>query len=180
VPHPQRALLARHIPEQLPYLVGHEMAQAVLRKAHQSELCADTSKGALHGRDTLALVHDESELGRGPIPGKGGCPPSWAATGMAIVDLAIALIVLLLASKSQPGPEIDVALEVRKTALNSLHEDARDLKLTIEAMGQEIRNVKQNVTSLRHNPLDVAAEKLLMPAALSMLRGLRSMKEHSS
>jgi hypothetical protein len=104
----------------------------------------------------------------------------WAATVMAVVDFAIALIVLLLASKSRPGPEIDVALEVRKTALDSLHEDARDLKLTIEAMGQEIRNVKQNVTSLVHNPLDVAAEKLLVPAALSMLRGLRSKKEHSS
>jgi hypothetical protein len=84
----------------------------------------------------------------------------------------------LIAARSRPGPEIDVALEVRKTALDSIHEDARDLKLTIEAMAQEIRNVKQNVTALVHNPLDVAAEKLLVPAALSVLRGLRSKKEH--
>ncbi|WFU41566.1 hypothetical protein QA640_03285 [Bradyrhizobium sp. CB82] len=72
-----------------------------------------------------------------------------------------------------------MALEVRKTALESLHEDARDIKLTIDAMGQEIRSVKQSVTALVHNPLDVAAEKLLVPAALSVLRGLRSKKEHS-
>src|SRR5436190_10880864 len=52
------------------------MAQAVLRKPHQSELCADTSKSALHGCDTLALVHDESELRWGPIRGKGGRSPS--------------------------------------------------------------------------------------------------------
>jgi hypothetical protein len=38
--------------------------------------------------------------------------------------------------------------------------------------------VKQNVTALVHNPLDVAAEKVLVPAALSVLRGLRSKKEH--
>jgi hypothetical protein len=34
--------------------------------------------------------------------------------------------------------------------------------------------VKQNVTTLVHNPLGVAAEKLLVLAALSVLRGLRS------
>jgi hypothetical protein len=103
----------------------------------------------------------------------------WAATVVAIADFAIAAIVLLLASRSRPGPEIDIALELRKIALESIHEDARDLKLTIDAMGQEIRAVKQNVTALVHNPLDVATEKLLVPAVLSILRGIRSKKEHA-
>ncbi len=103
----------------------------------------------------------------------------WAATVVAIADFAIAAIMLLFASRSHPGPEIDVALELRKTALESIHEDARDLKLTIDAMGQEIRNVKQNVTALVHNPLDVATEKLLVPAVLSILRGMRAKKEHA-
>jgi len=103
----------------------------------------------------------------------------WAAAAVALADFAIAAIVLLLAVKSRPGPEIELALEVRKSALDSIQENARDLKLTIDAMGQEIRNVKQSVASFAQNPLDVAAEKLLVPAALSMLRGLRSKKEHS-
>lgn len=103
----------------------------------------------------------------------------WAATVVAIADFAIAAIMLLLAGRSHPGPEIDVAFELRKTALESIHEDARDLKLTIDAMSQEIRNVKQSVTALVHNPLDVAAEKLLVPAALSILRGMRGKKEHA-
>jgi hypothetical protein len=103
----------------------------------------------------------------------------WAATVVAIADFAIAAIMLLLASRSRPGPEIDIALELRKTALESIHEDARDLRLTIDAMGQEIRSVKQNVTALVHNPLDVATEKLLIPAALSILRGMRAKKEHA-
>jgi hypothetical protein len=102
----------------------------------------------------------------------------WAATAVALGDFVIAAIVLFLAMRSHPGQEIEVALEVRKTALESIQEDARDLKLTIDAIGQEIRNVKQSVTALVHNPLDVAAEKLLVPAALSVLRGLRSKKEH--
>jgi hypothetical protein len=102
----------------------------------------------------------------------------WAATAVALADFVIAAIVLFLAMRSRPGQEIEVALEVRKTALESIQEDARDLKLMIDAMGQEIRNVKQSVTALVHNPLDVAAEKLLVPAALSVLRGLRSKKEH--
>jgi len=103
----------------------------------------------------------------------------WAAGVVAVADFAIAVIVLLVASKSQPGPELDVAFEVRRAALESIHEDARDLKLTIDALGQEIRSVKANITSVVHNPLDVAAEKLLIPAALSILRGLRSKKEHA-
>jgi hypothetical protein len=98
---------------------------------------------------------------------------------VAIADFAIAAIMLLLASRSRPGPEIDIALEVRSTALESIHEDTRDLKLTIDAMGQEIRSVTQNVTALVHNPLDLAAEKLLVPAVLSILKGIRTKKEHA-
>ena len=101
----------------------------------------------------------------------------WAAAAVALADFAIAAIVLVLALRSHPGPEIELALEVRKTALDSIQEDARGLKLTIDAMGQEIRNVKQSVTAFAHNPLDVAAEKLLVPAALSVLRGLRAKKD---
>ena len=103
----------------------------------------------------------------------------WAAAVVAIADFAIVALMLLLASRSHPGPEIDIALELRKTALESIHEDARDLRLTIDAMGQEIRSVKQSVTALVHNPLDVATEKLLVPAALSILRGMRGKKEHA-
>ena len=56
----------------------------------------------------------------------------WAAIA-ALIDLLIATIVLLAASKSHPGPESQ----------------------------------------------DVAAQKLLIPTAMSILRGLRSKKEHA-
>ena len=44
----------------------------------------------------------------------------WAATVVAIVDVVIAAIIALVAGKSQPGPEMELALEVRKMAVDSL------------------------------------------------------------
>jgi hypothetical protein len=84
--------------------------------------------------------------------------------------------VLVVATKSHPGPEIDLAFEVRQMAVESIQADARDLKLTVDALGDEMRNVKATITGLVQNALDVAAQKLLIPAALSILSGLRSKK----
>jgi len=105
--------------------------------------------------------------------------PVWAATLVTLVDLGIAAIVLLAASKSRPGPELELAFDVRKMAVESLQADARDLKLTLDALVHELKNVRANITQLVQNPLDVAAQKLLIPAALSVLRGVRSKKEHT-
>jgi hypothetical protein len=105
--------------------------------------------------------------------------PVWAAAIVASVDLAIAAIVLIVGSNARPGPEIDVAFDVRKMAVDAIQADTHDLKLAIEAVGQELNNVKESITQLVHNPLDVAAQKLLIPAALSILRGMRSKKEHA-
>jgi hypothetical protein len=103
----------------------------------------------------------------------------WAAAIVAAADLLIAAIVWLVGSNSRPGPEIDVAFEVRKMAVEAIQADARDVKLTIETVSREVKDVKANITQLVQNPLDVAAQKLLIPAALSILRGMRSKKEHA-
>ena len=105
--------------------------------------------------------------------------PVWGATIVAIVDLVIAAIVLLVAANARPGPEIELAFDVRKMAIDALQGDARDLKLTVDALGQEIREVKANIVGFAHNPLDVAAQKLLVPAALSIIKGMRSKKAQS-
>ena len=102
---------------------------------------------------------------------------TWAAVALAVADLGVAAVVLLVASKSRPGPEIDMAFEMRRMAVDSLQEDARGLKITVDAITHEMKTMKENVAAVVHNPLDVAAEKLLVPAVLSILRGLRSKKE---
>jgi hypothetical protein len=102
--------------------------------------------------------------------------PVWAATIVAVVDLAIAAIVLTIAVNSRPGPELELAVDVRKMAVDAIHTDARDLKRTVDALGQQIADTKATMASFVHNPLDVAAQKLLVPAALSIIRGMRSKK----
>ncbi|MDW6024029.1 phage holin family protein [Mesorhizobium sp. BAC0120] len=103
----------------------------------------------------------------------------WAATIIALIDLAIAAVVLLVAVRSQPGPELELAFEIRKMAVDSIQADARDVKLTIDALGLEMKDLKANVTQLIRSPLDTAAQKLLIPAALSIVRGFRSTKERA-
>jgi hypothetical protein len=122
-------------------------------------------------------------LGMGNVAGfyalQASLGPVWAAAIVAVADLAIAAIVLVVARKTQAGPELDVALDVRQMAVEALATDGRDLKLAIEAIGQQVKAVKENIAQVVQNPLDAAAQKLLIPAALSLLRGMRSKKEHT-
>ena len=105
--------------------------------------------------------------------------PIWGAAIVAVIDLVIAAIVLVVAANSRPGPEIELAFDVRKMAIDSMQEDARDLKLTIDALGQDNWEVKANIVGFAQNPLDVAAQKLLVPAALSIIKGMRSKRAHT-
>ena len=122
-------------------------------------------------------------LGMGNLAGfyafQGSVGAIWAAVIVAVVDLAIAAIILLVGSNARPGPEIDIAFDVRKMAVEAIQADTRDLKLTIEGVGQQLHEVKSSIAQIVHNPLDMAAQRLLIPAALSILRGIRSKKEHA-
>jgi hypothetical protein len=54
----------------------------------------------------------------------------WAAAIVAIADFVLVVIVVLVARNSEPGPEIELALDVRKMAIDAIQADARDLKVT--------------------------------------------------
>ena len=110
---------------------------------------------------------------------QGPLGPIWASVLVAVADLGIAALVVLVASNTSPGREIDLAMEVRNMAIESLQVDARELKAILDTVGQEVMSVKETLTSLVQNPLDAAAQKLLIPAALSIIRGLRSKREHT-
>ena len=102
--------------------------------------------------------------------------PVWAAAIVAMVDFVLAAIVVVVARNSKPGPEIDLAFDIRQMAIESIQADAGNLKASVDALGQEIRDIKDSVASFVHNPLDAAAQKVLIPAAVSIIRGLRSKK----
>lgn len=103
--------------------------------------------------------------------------PVWAAAIVAVADLIIALIIVLLGRSIRPGPEIELAFAVRRMAVEAIQTDTRDIKLTVDSLGQQIRQTKDAVAGLVQHPLDTAAEHLLVPAVLSIVKGLRSKKK---
>jgi len=87
--------------------------------------------------------------------------------------------IALLASGVRPGPEIELAFDVRKMALEAVRADSRDVRASVESVGQQIRQTKDTIAGFVQRPLDTATEHLLLPAVLSVLRGLRTKKVQS-
>lgn len=102
--------------------------------------------------------------------------PVWAAITVALADLIIASIIVLLARGVQPGPEIELAFDVRKMAIEALQADGHELKDAVDSFSRQITQTKNTIAGFVQNPLDTAAEHLLVPAVLSIMRGLRSKK----
>jgi hypothetical protein len=105
--------------------------------------------------------------------------PVWAAVVLAIADFILAALVILVARDSQRSPEIEQALDARKTAIEAIQASARDLKVTIDAFGQEIRDAKDTITGFVQHPLDAAVQNLLIPAVTSIIKGLSSKKDQA-
>lgn len=118
-------------------------------------------------------------LGMANVAGFYGLQPAygfvWSAAIVAVVDFVLAAIVLWLASR-EPGQELDLALEVRKMAMASLLSDTADVRITVDLIRQDIQQTRNSIAGFVQNPLNAATERLLVPAALSLLRGLRSKK----
>ena len=103
----------------------------------------------------------------------------WAAVVIAIADFILVAILVQAARTSEPGPEIGLALNARKMAIEAIQAEALDLRVTIDAFGQEIRDVKDTIAGFVQNPLDAAVQNLLIPAATSIIKGLSSKKDQS-
>lgn len=103
--------------------------------------------------------------------------PVWAAALIALGDFIISAIVMLIGRNSEPGPELDLAFDVHKMAIEAIQEDARELKAGFDGLGQQIRQTKDSIAGIVQNPLDAATHKLLIPAAISIIRGLRAKKD---
>ena len=105
--------------------------------------------------------------------------PVWAATAVAIADFALAGIVIALGRSAAPGPEMELAVEVRNMAIASLEADTAEARVTLESLGNEIRQTRDTLAGFARHPFESAAEKLLIPAVLSIIRGLSSKKGNS-
>jgi hypothetical protein len=103
----------------------------------------------------------------------------WAAGVMAMADFAIAAIVVALAAKSSPGPEIDAALQLRTMALASIQEDTRSLGATLKSLGDEMTSMKETIARFVQDPLDIVTQNVLVPAVLSLVSAFRSKKDEA-
>lgn len=103
--------------------------------------------------------------------------PIWAPAVVAVVDFALAGIVWALAARAKPDPGIDLAFDIRQMAVEALQTDTRELRTRVESLGLQMQGIKETVAGLVNNPMEAAAQRLLIPAALSLLKGLRAKKE---
>jgi hypothetical protein len=103
--------------------------------------------------------------------------PVWAAAIVAVVDFVLAVMVVLVSRSMKPDPEIERAFDARKMALESIRADVTDLKGSADAFVQDIRDAKDSLLEFAHDPLDSAVQKLLIPAAASIINGLRPKKD---
>ena len=103
----------------------------------------------------------------GFFPLQAALGPVWAAALVALADFILAAIIALGALSVKPGPELELATDIRKMAIKSLQEDARGFE-------QQIRDAKDTISGLVSSPLEAAAQRLLIPAVLAIVRGLRS------
>jgi hypothetical protein len=105
--------------------------------------------------------------------------PVWAAVIVAIGDFILAAVVVQAARNSEPGPEMALALDTRKMAIEAIQADARDIKITIDTFGQDIRDTNDAIAGYVQNPLDATVQNLLIPAATSIIKGLGSKKDQA-
>src|SRR5262249_9435506 len=88
--------------------------------------------------------------------------PASATAIVALADFGVAGLVLITAINAKPAAELELAFELRRMAVASLQVDARGAKSLVDGFV--------------HNPLDVAAQTLLVPTITSLLNLHRSKK----
>jgi len=100
--------------------------------------------------------------------------PIWAAAIVALADFVIAAALMFAARGVKPGPELDAAMDVRGMAIKALQENAGELEASARALAEQLRDAKDTIAGIVSNPLDAAAQKLLLPAVIAIVKGVRS------
>jgi hypothetical protein len=102
----------------------------------------------------------------------------WAAVAMGLIDLFISLLLIVIAARTKPGRELDLALEVRSIALRGLENEAAAAQAELVALRDEFRAVKENLTRFVKHPLDTALPALIGPLGGLVLKSIK--KQHGS
>jgi multisubunit Na+/H+ antiporter MnhG subunit len=97
----------------------------------------------------------------------------WAAALIGLANLLLTIILLVVAERSKPGREMELALEVRNTALQSLETDAQAIQQQLTEFRDEVRGVREAVVGFVRHPLDSVLPSMLVPLAGAVIKGLK-------
>lgn len=99
--------------------------------------------------------------------------PIWAASAVALGNLLVALLLLVIAERAKPGREMELALEVRNSALQALEADAGVIQVQLMELRDEVRGMKQAVTGFVRHPINSALPAMLVPLAGAVIKNLK-------
>jgi hypothetical protein len=97
----------------------------------------------------------------------------WAAAVIALANLLLSIVLLIIAQRSKPGREMELALEVRTSALQALEADAQGVQEQLAEFREEVRGVREAVVGFVRHPLDSVLPNLLVPVAGAVIKGLK-------
>lgn len=103
--------------------------------------------------------------------------PIWAAAAIGLFSLLVAGVLLLVAARAKPRREMELAQEVRNSALQALEVDALAVQQHLSEIREEIRGVRQVIAGVARNPLDNLLPSLIVPVAGAIVKGLKK-SEH--
>ncbi|MBZ0147602.1 MAG: phage holin family protein [Pseudorhodoplanes sp.] len=97
----------------------------------------------------------------------------WAAAAVSGLDFGLAVILLLIAAWVKPGRELDLAKEVRQSALAALEADASSVQSEVVALRDEIRKIRSALMGFVNHPLDTVLPALIVPLASVLIKSLK-------
>jgi hypothetical protein len=103
----------------------------------------------------------------------------WAAVAMSLIDFVISLLLVMIAARTKPGRELDLALEVRGIALRGLEHEASAVQAELVALRDEFHDVKAKLTRFVKHPLDTTLPTLIGPLGSILLKALKKPHERS-
>jgi len=103
--------------------------------------------------------------------------PVYAALGVAGIDFAVAALLMLWAGRVSPGPELELACEVRDAGLKDLEAKAEHVQDEVDAVRAEIQALKASLVGFSKSPLDSTINALLAPLLTLLIKSLSKRKE---
>jgi hypothetical protein len=99
--------------------------------------------------------------------------PIWAAAAIGGANIALAIVLFVVAGAAQGGREMALAVEVRDMALRELETDAKAVQAQFAGIRDDVRGVQQAVGNFIRHPIDAALPQLIVPLAGVIIKALR-------